>query len=65
MIIRADRLSACASAFARRSLTSTLPSESQAVTTTFMPTMAALAGFVPWAELGIRQTFRCPCLRFS
>ena len=37
-----------------------LPLASQATTTTFSPAMTALAGFVPWAECGIRQTFRCP-----
>ena len=27
--------------------------------TTLKPAMTALAGFVPWAEVGIRQTLRC------
>ena len=35
-----------------------LPCLSQPTTTTFMPAMTALAGFVPCALLGIRQTFR-------
>ena len=38
---------------------STLPSASQATTTTRMPAMAALAALVPWAEDGMRQTSRC------
>ncbi len=49
----------CFSALARRSLTSTSPLASQATTTTSMPTIAAEAGLVPWAEEGIRQIFRC------
>src|SRR5210317_745517 len=36
---------------------STFPCSSHLITTTFMPTICALAGFVPCAELGIRQTF--------
>ena len=27
---------------------------------TFKPSMAAVAGLVPWADLGIRQMLRCP-----
>ena len=34
------------------------PSLAVLVTTTFMPTMAALAGLVPWAEDGMRQMLR-------
>lgn len=29
-------------------------------TTTFMPASTALAGLVPWADLGIKHTFLCP-----
>ena len=43
----------------RRSARSTLPSSSQATTTTCMPAICAEAGLVPCAELGIRQTLRC------
>ena len=60
MIISAARLSACAaSPWRARSATSTLPSASQATTTTFIPAMTAEAGLVPWAETGMRQTSRC------
>jgi hypothetical protein len=38
---------------------STLPSSSQAMTTTFMPASTAEAALVPWAEEGIRQISRC------
>ncbi len=36
-----------------------LPWASQATGTTLKPPIAALAGFVPWAEVGMRQTLRC------
>ena len=39
---------------------STLPLSSQAVTTTCMPAICALAGLVPCAEEGIRQMLRWP-----
>ena len=39
---------------------STLPLASQAVTTTCMPTICALAGLVPCADEGIRQMLRWP-----
>ena len=39
-----------------RSARSTLPCASQATATTDSPAMAALAGLVPCAEVGIRQT---------
>ena len=35
-----------------------LPSLSQATATTLSPAMAALAGLVPCAEVGMRQTLR-------
>ena len=41
-----------------RSSTSTLPSSSQATTTTRIPAMTAEAALVPWAEEGMRQTRR-------
>ncbi len=34
------------------------PRASQATATTRNPAIAALAGLVPWAETGIRQTVR-------
>jgi hypothetical protein len=57
--------SRCSSAFLRRSWRSMLPSSSQATTTTRIPASRALAGLVPWAEAGIRQTSRCSCRRGS
>ena len=36
---------------------------SQATATTFMPAMTALAGLVPCAEAGMRQTLRWPSPR--
>jgi len=39
------------------SLRSIFPSLSQPITITFMPAIWALAGLVPCAELGMRQTF--------
>lgn len=33
--------------------------------TTFIPTKTALAGLVPWAVVGIRQIFLCPCPMLS
>ena len=36
---------------------------SQATATTFRPAMTALAGLVPWAEVGMRQTLRWPSQR--
>ena len=50
--------SPCSATLARRSSRSTLPSSSQATTTTRMPAMTALAALVPWAEAGMRQTSR-------
>jgi hypothetical protein len=46
------------SALALRSATSTLPLSSQFTTTTSMPHIWAVAGLVPWADLGIRQILR-------
>jgi len=42
-----------------------LPSASQATGRTLKPAMTALAGLVPWALVGIRQTLRCLSLRDS
>ncbi len=39
------------------------PAPSVATTTTCIPAIAALAGLVPWAEAGIRQTSRRLSLR--
>ena len=44
---------------------SMLPIASHLVTTTVMPTICALAGFVPCALSGIRQMFRRPSPRDS
>jgi hypothetical protein len=60
VIISAPSLSLCVSAFSLRSAMSTLPPSSVFTTTTSMPAMTALAGFVPCADLGIRHTVLCP-----
>ena len=60
-----DKLSATSSAFLRKSAKSTFPLLSHFTTTTFKLTICADAGFVPCAELGIRQILRCPSLRLS
>ena len=65
MTIRAASRSPAISALARRSSTSTLPSASHPTTTTCIPAMCALAGFVPWAEAGMRQMSRDPSPRLS
>ena len=57
-MIAASR-SRCSSIFASRSARSTLPSSSQATTTTRMPAITALAALVPCALDGIRHTSRC------
>ena len=46
------------SAFARRSATSMFPCASVFTTTTRIPAITALAGFVPCADCGMRQTLR-------
>ena len=51
------------SALARRSAISILPDSSQSTTTTSKPAIAALAGLVPCAELGMRQVVRWPSPR--
>jgi hypothetical protein len=63
--MRHDNSLLFASALARRSATSMLPFVSHATATTFMPAMTALAGFVPCAEVGIKQTLRCASPRDS
>jgi hypothetical protein len=45
--------------------TSTLPLSSQSTTTTFMLAIWAVAGLVPCADLGIRQTLRCSSPRLA
>src|SRR4051812_33473680 len=65
VIITQASLSLCCSHLARRSSRSTLPLSSHAVTTTCMPAICALAGLVPCAEDGIRQTLRCVSPRLS
>ena len=65
VIISAARSAAWAAALAERSATSMLPEASQATGTTLKPHIAAEAGFVPWAEVGIRQTWRRPSPRDS
>jgi len=42
-----------------------LPSSSLFTTTTSKPAITALAGFVPWAEAGMRHTFRSWSPRLS
>jgi hypothetical protein len=37
-----------------------LPLSSQATATTSRPHICAVAGLVPWADFGIRQTLRAP-----
>src|SRR5438046_1886069 len=59
------RSSLCCAHFARRSVRSTLPLASHAVTTTSMPAICALAGLVPCAEEGIRQMLRCASPRLA
>ena len=61
--MQAARLSPAASAFARKSSRSTSPFSADFTTTTFIPAIWAEAGFVPCAEVGIRQTLRCPSPR--
>jgi len=63
--INAASLSRFASAFARRSATSMFPFASVFTTTTFIPAITALAGFVPCADCGMRHTSRCVSPRDS
>ena len=65
LLMIAARLRACAFAFASRSAMSTLPSASQATTTTCMPAICADAGLVPCADAGIRHTLRCGSPRLA
>ena len=57
--ISAARSAECSSALVRTSATSMLPRSSHATVTTLIPAMTALAGFVPCADTGMRQTSRC------
>jgi hypothetical protein len=61
--ISAARLALCSSAFAKRSALSTLPSASEATTTTRIPAITAEAGLVPCADTGMRHTLRWPSPR--
>src|ERR1043166_8520602 len=63
--MRVARSFACASAFARRSARLISPSFNVATETTLRPAITALAGFVPCAEVGIKQTLRCASPRDS
>ncbi len=63
MNISAARFFECSLALALISSMSILPSSRQRTTTTLMPAIAALAGLVPCAEDGIRQTVRWPSPR--
>merc|ERR1719486_1453933 len=56
----ADKLSLCFSALALKSSRSMLPSSSDLTMTHLRPAITAEAGFVPWADTGMRQTFRWP-----
>src|SRR5438132_7150062 len=53
----------CSAALARRSPTSMLPLASACTGTTRSPAITALAGFVPCADVGIKQVVRCPSPR--
>mmetsp|Transcript_24991 Transcript_24991/g.73094 ORF Transcript_24991/g.73094 Transcript_24991/m.73094 type:complete len:251 (-) Transcript_24991:1773-2525(-) len=56
--MKAATFSLCFSIFSFKSFMSTFPWSSLSTTTTFIPAMAADAGFVPCALLGMRHTFR-------
>ena len=56
----ADKLSLCFSALALKSSKSMLPSSSDLTMTHLRPAITAEAGFVPWAETGIKHTLRWP-----
>ncbi|CSD03764.1 Uncharacterised protein [Vibrio cholerae] len=58
-----ERWSLCFSILSARSTISMLPFSSHFTTTTFIDTIAAVAGLVPCAELGMRQTLRWPSPR--
>jgi glycine dehydrogenase len=63
--ISAARSSACSFAFASRSAMSMSPASVFFTTTTFMPAITALAGFVPCADCGMRHTLRLASPRDS
>jgi len=63
VIISAASVSLCSAALARRSARSMLPRASDCTGTTSRPAMTALAGFVPCADVGIKQVVRCPSPR--
>ena len=58
MIITAANRSPASSALAAKSSRSMSPFSADFTVTTLIPAMVAEAGFVPWAEAGIRQTSR-------
>ena len=60
-----EPLARAASALARKSSRSTSPFSAAFTGTTFIPAICALAGLVPCAEVGIRQTSRCPSPRLA
>ena len=59
----AARVARWAAALSRRSATSMSPCGSVRTGTTSSPAITALAGLVPWAEVGIRHVVRCPSPR--
>ena len=60
-----DKFLECCSALALNSSTLMFPFLSVPTTTILRPATAAEAGFVPWADDGIRQIFLCPSPRLS
>src|SRR5438046_5481152 len=63
VIMSAASVSLCSAALARRSPRSMLPLASACTGTTRSPAITALAGFVPCADVGIKQVVRCPSPR--
>ena len=59
VIIHPAKSFLCSSAFSLKSATSISPFSADWTGITFQPTICALAGLVPWAEVGIKQTFLC------
>ena len=60
--IKDDNLSPASDTLFVKSVKSILPFWSHLTMTTFKPAMIALAGFVPWADSGIKQIFLCELL---
>ena len=65
MTMIAARSSLRSLALASKSTKSIVPASVLFTTTTFIPAMTALAGFVPCADAGMRQTFLCCSPRSS